>query len=268
MKFKFNEKIVIFTVSLLFSIAVLIFLSYIVYSSFLNKLSLENYSANIHDNDENFKIDKIVLFSGCDSHSVTNTNNTTTINNLYQYTDIAIFLNSSNTSFSLANTLKSVVIKDFSFNTLPSLGTPNLYYKSLDDFSTSNFDANNVLDKELTFSISDDDQIDYSEPILFNNCANPITLSYVNSDIINDYTVTNTNNSITYDGSLLKKCNVLLNDLNCSLSFVIYIENNLGESFKCPVYIDIPLKDDSSSIYDGSYTYTYNPDYSFSKVSF
>ena len=183
-----------------------------------------------------------MLFSGCDSDSTTNTNNTTTINNLYQYTDIAIFLNSSNTSFSLANTLKSVVIKDFSFNTLPSLGTPNLYYKSLDDFSTSNFDANNVLDKELTFSISDDDQIDYS--------------------------VTNTNNSITYDGSLLKKCNVLLNDLNCSLSFVIYIENNLGESFKCPVYIDIPLKDDSSSIYDGSYTYTYNPDYSFSKVSF
>ena len=192
-------------------------------------------------------------------------NATTTINNLAQYTDIAIFINNSNNEFTLENTLKSVSIKDISFNTLPSLGTPNIYYKSLTDFATPNVLEDNLLDSELDFSTSAEDEIDYNKPILFNNCANPITLSYVNSNIKNDYTLSNENSSIAYDGSLLKKCNVLLNDLNCSLSFTIYIENNLGEKFKCPVYINIPLDNQSTSIYDGSYTYIYNPNYYFYK---
>ena len=266
MKFKFNKKKVIFIISFVILIFILISLSYIVYSSFLNKLLFENYLADVYDNKKIFKIDKVVLFSSCDSKSTTNTNNTTTINNLFQYTDIAIFINNSETNFTLENTLKSVCIKDFSFNSYPSLGTPKLFFKGLNDFATSNFDSDNILDSELNFAVSSSNEIDYSEPILFNNCANPITLSYVNSDIINDYTVTNTNNSITYDGSLLKKCNILLNDLDCNLSFVVYIENNLGETFKCPVYINIPLKDDFSSIYDGNFTYTYNPNYSFFKI--
>ena len=84
-----------------------------------------------------------------------------------------------------------------------------------------------------------------------------------NSNITNNYTIENTDNAIIYDGSLLKKCNILLSDLSCNFSFTVYIENNLGQKFRCPVYISIPLGNDSSSIYDGNYTYTYNPNYSF-----
>ena len=82
-----------------------------------------------------------------------------------------------------------------------------------------------MIDSDLTFSISSEDNIDYSKPILYNNCANPITLSYVNSGIKDNYTISNENNSIIYDGSLLKRCNILLNDLSTSISFTINIEN-------------------------------------------
>ena len=61
----------------------------------------------------------------------------------------------------------------------------------------------------------------------------------------------------------MKKCNILLSDLSCNFSFTVYIENNLGQKFRCPVYISIPLENDVYSIYDGNYTYTYNPNYSF-----
>ena len=253
-----NNKFLL-TILIIF-ILILIFLTYIVYNLFLNKLVFENHSLKFYNksNSQAFKIDKIVFFSSCNSDSTVNSNTTTTINNLLQYTDIAIFINNLDENFTLENTLKSV-----SINVVPRLGTPNLYYKSLNDFATSKIDENNILDTELDFKISTENEIDYNTPVLFNNCANPITLSYINSNIKNNYTIPS--NNISYDGSLLKKCNIVLNDLYCNLSFTIYIENNLDEKFKCPIYLTIPLDGESSSIYDGSYTYTYNPNYTFYK---
>lgn len=260
-------KEIIFYITFIFSLILLIFLSNIVYTQFFNKICFENYIFDISDRNISnvFKIDKIVFFSSCHSDSTINSNNTTTINNLQQYTDIAIFINNSNTNYTLENTLKSVSINNISFNVTPVLGTPNLYYKSLNDFAKPQYDENNLIDSDLTFSISSEDNIDYSKPILYNNCANPITLSYVNSGIKDNYTISNENNSIIYDGSLLKRCNILLNDLSTSISFTINIENNLGDKFSCPVYLNIPLQGGNSSIYNGSYTYTYNPGYNFYK---
>lgn len=267
MKLKFKAKEIIFILVFIVLLFLLIFLCNIVYSSFMSKLYLENYAEELLDlnNKDVFNIDKIVFFSSCNSDSTINSNTSTTINNLSQYTDIAIFINNSDNEFTLKNTLKSISIKDISFNTQPNLGTPNLYYKSLTSFATPNILEDNLLSSELNFSVSSSDEINFDEPIIFNNCANPITLSYVNSNIKSDYTIDITDNSITYDGSLLKRCNILLNDLNCSISFTIYIENNLGEKFRCPVYLNIPLENVSSSIYDGSYTYIYNPNYEFHK---
>lgn len=262
---KFNIKKISFFVVFAILVFILIFLCNIVYTSLISKLFFENYLDSILDKEANniFTIDKVVLFSSCNADSTINSNNTTTINNLTQYTDIAIFINNSTDDFSAENTLKSVAIKDFSFNKNPLSGTPNLYYKNLLNFATPDIVEENVISSDLDFSVSSEDEIDYNTPTLFNNCANPITLSYVNSNITNNYTVENTDNAIIYDGSLLKKCNILLSDLACNFSFTVYIENNLGQKFKCPVYISIPLENDSSSIYDGNYTYTYNPNYSF-----
>lgn len=256
MKNIFKKTIYIFV--FVFLILLLLTLSNYVYTCFLNKLFVESSNEKIR---EIFTIDKIVFFSSCSAESNINSNTTTTINNLYQYTDIAIFINNSDNDFSLENTLKAVSIKDLSFNTPSALGTPKLYYKSLNNFAKPDIVEDNLINSTLNFEISSKDEIDYSKPTLFNNCANPITLSYVNTNIIDEYTIPNT--SITYDGSLLKNCNVLLKDIECKLSFTIYIENNLGDKFRCPIYIDIPLEDSNTSIYNGSYTYTYNPHYVF-----
>lgn len=269
MKIKFNFKLILLMFILIILTFLLILLSLNIFSYFTNKLSLENYALTIYNSNKenNFVVDKIVFFSSCTSDSSVNTNSTININNLIQYTDIAIFINNSVTDFSLSNTLKSVKLDNFSFYKNPSIGNYSIYYKNLNNFSKPLIDEKNIINNSLDFNITSNDETDFSNPTLYNNCANPITLSYVNSNIKNDYTLSNSDKSITYNGSLLKKCNILLDDINCSFSFTISIENNLGEKFKCPIYIDLPLTNNTSSIYDGSFVYTSNKIFKFYKYN-
>ena len=248
----------IFIITFTISIILLIYLCNIVYTTFLNKLYMENY----YQNNNVFCINKIVLFSSANASSTINSNNTTTISNLYQYTDIAIFIDNYSSNYTLENTLKSVSIENISINRAPKVGSTSLYYKNLNDFSTPNFSIENKFEKNLNFNISSEDSIDFSTPTLYNNCANPITISYINSNLVDSYTINN-ESQISYDGSLLKDCNIILNDLQCSFSFYIIIENNLGHKYRCPVNIDIPLSQENASIYDGTLTYTYYPNYKF-----
>ena len=172
---------------------------------------------------------------------------------MYQYTDIAIFLK-TDSHLDMKNTLKKVTISNIKFDKVPVLGEPKLYFKSLNMFAKSDIIKENEIADSLDFDISSMDETDLSTPTLYNNLANPITLSYVNSNIKTDYTLTNTSSPITYDSSLLKRCNILLDDISSKLSFDIFITNNLDEEFKTTVYIDIPLSDNEKSIYDGAIT--------------
>jgi len=81
----------------------------------------------------------------------------------------------------------------------------------------------NIIKDELEFNISQEDQTDLSKPTLYNNCANPITLSYINQNIKTDYTILDTTNPITYNGTLLKRCGVTLSSIKSSISFEISI---------------------------------------------
>ena len=168
-------------------------------------------------------------------------------------------------NFTAENTLKKVTISDINYTLSPSIGTPNLYFKNLNNFATSNYEESNKIENSIEFETSSEDEIDYSTPTLYNNCANPITLSYVNSNIKENYTLTDTISNLSYDGSLLKACNVTLNSISCKLSFVITITNNLDKTYTCPVTLTMPLSTESSTIYDGSLTLNDVTNYNFIK---
>ena len=154
----------------------------------------------------------------------------------------------------MENTLKEVSIQNIQFNTKPNLGEPNLYFKSINQFSKSELKDENKIQDYLDFSISSEDSTSLDTPTLYNNLANPITLTYINSNIKTDYTITDTSVPITYDGSLLKRCNVSLQNIQARVSFDIYITNNLNQKFKSSVYLDIPLENEENSILNGSIT--------------
>ena len=214
-----------------------------------------------------FSIDKITYFSSCNAKGDTNSNSSFTISDLYQYTDIAIFLNPNSETLTSINTLKSVTISDLEYDLKPSLGTQNLYYKSISEFAKAGFAEDNLIKDSITFETTSENEIDYSKPILYNNCANPITLCYVNSKLKDNYTFSNDISNLTYNGSLLKMCGITLSSLNCQISFTITITNNLDETYSCPLILNIPLSTESSTIYDGNLTIKDSVNYKFIKTN-
>ena len=214
-----------------------------------------------------FSINNITYFSSCNAKGDTNSNSSFTISDLYQYTDIAIFVNPVSDTLNSKNTLKNVLINNIKYTLTPSIGKPSLYYKNLSDFATSKYSQENIIDKSITFEATSENTIDYSKPILYNNCANPITLCFVNSGIKENYTFSNDISKLSYNGSLLRMCGIALSSLNCKISFDITITNNLNETYFCPITLNIPLSTENSTIYDGNLTIKDSVNYAFIKTN-
>ena len=250
-----KKKVILTAITIILFIIVLV-LCYLLFYKYVLKRNFENSVIDFSSKNEEtvFEINKVTFFSSCDAKNKSASSSNFTIENLYQYTDMALFITSPNEEKTLQNTLKSVYIDNIQFTKASTLGTPNLYYKNIYNFAKSDIIDSNLISDRLDFNISSEDEANLDTPTLYNNLANPIVLSYVNSNIKTDYTITDTSSPITYDGSLLKKCEVLLNSISSSLSFDIYITNNLGQEFKTTIYIDIPLESEEESIYDGNVT--------------
>lgn len=240
----------------IFLIIILCFLAFYTYTTYKRKIDVENSSISFADKNKEtiFSIKDIVFFSSCDSKNKTSSKSNFTIENLYSYTDIALFIENFPDENSMQNTLKEVSISNIKFSKTPSVGEPKLFYKDINNFANSTIVDDNVINDSLTFEVTSEDSADLSKPVLYNNCANPIVLSYVNENIKTDYTITDTSNPITYNGSLLQRCNVSLDTLTSSISFDIFITNNKNEKFRTSVFLDIPYEYNGQSIYDGSLT--------------
>ena len=250
-----KKKVVLTAITIILFIIVLV-LCYLLFYKYVLKRNFENSVLDFSSKNEEtiFEINNVTFFSSCEAKNKSASSSNFTIENLYQYTDIALFITSPNEEKTLQNTLKSVYIDNIQYTKAPTLGTPNLYYKNIYNFAKSDIVDSNLITDRLDFNISSEDEANLDIPTLYNNLANPIVLSYINSNIKTDYTITDTSSPITYDGTLLKKCEVLLNSISSSLSFDIYITNNLDQEFKTTVYIDIPLESEEESIYDGNVT--------------
>lgn len=199
-----------------------------------------------------FSIDRIYLYSSADATSNETTKPVWDLN-VSQFTDIAIYINNrAENGVNYENTIKELTISNVKFNNLQS-GTPSLYYKNVNDFAKlTNIEENRINDS-LEFNIVNSGDADYTKPVIYSNCQNPITLEYVNTNMEEDTIISDISTPLTYDGSLLKKAGILLSQMECTISFTITIVNNYNQKFVATVYIDIPLEDSMSgtSIYDG-----------------
>ena len=260
--------IVLIIISLLFLAFLIKYTIKFVYNKYIEDKCINSVLKFSEANEKSiFTIDKIVYFSSCDGQTQINNNSSFVISDLYQYTDIAIFINNKNYTDDLIaeNTLKHVSIDNINFSLSPSVGTPNLYYKNINDFASSKYNTDNIITSSLSFNTTSDNELDFESPVLYNNCANPICITYVNEQIKKDYTLKNTISNVSYNGLLLKYCNVTLNSIACQINMTINITNNLDETFSCPITLSIPLSTENSTIYDGSLTLKHSTNYKFIK---
>ena len=89
----------------------------------------------------------------------------------------------------------------------------------------------------------------YSTPNFFTDCSIPITLKYLNSDIIKNYKVPDMD-TLEFDGRVLRDSNINLSDLSTSVKFDLNIVTNTNKLYTFNISVDIPLSDENSTIFD------------------
>ena len=112
--------------------------------------------------------------------------------------------------------------------------------------------------------------INYDENIFYTDCSNPISLGYINKNILTGCEVNAEDAVIAFDGSILKQANIDINTLRTNISFSINLVNNYNEKFECNVNIQDDLKSDDEDIYAGYLMKVINPkgsEFNFIKVS-
>lgn len=236
-------------------LTVLFSLSSMVYADLMNKYTFEESVAKTAQLNSStiFSLDKIFVFSS--AHATQNEVNNKAIwdINLSQFSDIAIYLNNHGSNpLTHENTIQSFYIDNIEFTKMPEIGSPTLLYKNVNQFGKYEWIENNIISDSLNYEIVSKD-IHYETPQIYLDGSSPICLSFINKDIKTNHIISDSSTALTYNGSLLKRSNVSLNSISTNLSFDIHIINALNQHFKCNVNLEIPLKDENSSIYDGNY---------------
>lgn len=257
------KKIQIRNPKLVFTILIIVlFIVFLLYYNFVFSVSFaRNSFANnmieIAEENENpiFTVQKLLLYSS--ANAIDNSPDQSLQDmSLCQYTDISIYLDNLGSSNDLTNenTVKELYIDGIVAESKSDKGNKFLNYKNPLDFGKYKdlkAPENNRIDFTIVNTNSENESKDYSEPTFYTDCSNPITLGFMNQDLLTNYSVSKESNSVSFNGKVLKEANVNLEDINYTLSFNINIVNNLNQKFVYNMSIDVNLNDDNGGIYNG-----------------
>ena len=169
--------------------------------------------------------------------------------NIYQYTDIAVYIDNGE-EFTNKNTIKELYIDNISLEGSDTIGNKSLNYKNIMNFGLKHEIEENLSDNikfNIIYTNEQNDTADYNEPTFFTDCSNPITLEYLNNNLVTNYKM-DENKQVSFDGSILEDVGISTDSINCKVKFKINIINNQNEKYSCPINFQIPLDD----IYEGT----------------
>lgn len=251
-----NERLlfVILIIALFFSV---ILLYQFVFSTIFDRNSFANEMIEIANENEKsiFNIQRILLYSSANAIDNSEDNSLEDMS-ISQFTDISIYIDNTSTISDLTdeNTVKQLYIDDISVNLNSSAGKRIVNYKNPLEFGKYKLlkePSNNRIDFNIVNTNSENENNDYSNPTFYTDCSNPISLGYLNKDIVTNYSVSEEASSISFNGKVLQEANVNLEDISYTLSFKIHIVNNLNQKFLYNMNLNVPLNDENGGIYNG-----------------
>ncbi len=258
-KTKFKIKNVRLAFILLMILAFIVLLLY--YNFVFSTVSARNKFANemIEISDENetsiFNIQRILLYSS--ANAIDNSENQSLKDlSICQYTDLSIYIDNSSSSSELTdeNTVKELYIDNINITSTSDIGSKVLNYKNplnFGQYKEVQSPANNRIDFNVINTNQENENSNYDEPTFYTDCSNPITLGYLNKDILTNYSVSEDSNTVSFNGKVLKEANINLADINYTLNFTIHIVNKLNQNFAYNMKLDVNLADDNGGIYNG-----------------
>lgn len=201
-----------------------------------------------------FRIAKILKYSSADATDNTVEQNLQDLS-ISQYSDIALYIDNFSEELTEKNTIKELYIDNFKIDVDYQYGTPTLYYKN--PLTISKFrkidenEIKDVLKYNIVYTNEDNQNSDYEKPTFFTDCSNPITIGYINKNVINNYQVTKENGLVSFDGRIFENLDISLEDLSPKISFTIHIKNNLDEKFICNASVDLKLETKDGTVKSG-----------------
>lgn len=262
---------------ILCSLIIIIALALFIIPNWLGRNKFTDELANFANKSSVFSLSKIYCYSS--ASGINNTEGKAMWDiNVSQYTDIALGLSINNVNNDLTNNLgdsnsqvvdtspkysiSKIYIDNISFSN-NNTGTLNLGYIPILNFGLiSNEELTNPAEQQskIDFNIVDDKEIllnnIVSEPSIDKNLILPITLRYLNSNIKVNHTITDIEEKLSFDGSILKRASIPLSSIKNEVSFTIHIVTDSSEEYIYPIHLQIPLQNEENSknIYDGSYS--------------
>lgn len=243
-----NEK----SLKLLYLLIIILFFCVITYFSFIKDIfinkNMEEDTINFSNINEDtpFSLKKIILFSGATAQS--DSLNQMLSLDISQYCDVGIYLDIKlNNNISISSLyIDNIIISS------PEIGTPYLYKKSISDLGKCSFNEDNIINDNFSFNVIDtNSDLNYNNYEIYNDGSTPISIGFYNKNIKTGFI--SENSELLYNGTLLKKAAIPLISLNCNISFKINIVTTSNEHYICNVNFDIPLNNESESIYDNGY---------------
>lgn len=231
-----------------FSIIALLLLIFILISSFSSKKGTSVFS-----------ISQIIAYSSADIINQSNSDSLTNLG-IDQFTDISIKIdnNTDNSPLNEANTVKELSIDNIVIKSKSTVGTPLLNYKSPMNFAKYQ-NLSSAVDNKIDFTIlttnEQNRENNYTSPVFYTDCSNPITLGYINKNIVDKYSISNNKTTISYNAKVLKDANVQVQDISNSISFDIHITSNTNQKYIYTVDIDLGFNDD---LITSGYSYIIN----------
>ena len=226
------------------------------------------------ENNENpvFKVGQIVLYSS--ANAIDNSNGELKNIDISQFTDMEIYIDNKakNEEITAENTINEMYINNIKINGKSNEGEKIFNYKNPQNcgkyVDLSNWEADGIL-FNITRTNEENKTANYDHNIFYTDCSNPISLGYINKNILKGCEVSKEVGTIAFDGTILKSAGVDVKDLKTNISFSINITNNYNEKFVCNLSLDIDLESEEEGIYSGYLIKMLNPEgdeYNFIKV--
>lgn len=257
---KFNFKIrnvrLAFAILIILAIILLVIYYNFIFADAFARNNFANQVEEISEENQDpiFSIQKIHLYNS--ANAVDNSEDQSLSNMaISQYSDISIYIDNGQTISDLTdeNSVKELYIDNIEITSKSEKGNKILNYKNPLNFGKYQDIVQPERDR-IDFTIintnEQNENHNYSEPTFYTDCSNPISLGFLNKDLLTNYSVSDENSAVSFNGKILEQANVSLDDINYTLNFTIHIINNLNQHFSYNMRLDVDL----SGIYDG-YTY-------------
>ena len=212
---KLNSKKFIAVLVILALLIGLIFVK-IIHTKIVNSKFSKNSTSFVENNEQPmFKINKILMYS---SAGVVDNSTGEVLQDLdiSQYTDISVSIDNKEKVQELTeeNTVKELYIDNIKFENSCSSGEKIFNYKNpylQGKFKMLQNCNNNKIDFKILNTNQESDDMNYDNANFYTDCSNPISLGYINKNIVTKYAVSEKKNSVSFDGSILKNTNIDIN---------------------------------------------------------